>query len=203
MFVKPPKIVRLFYPNLVWKNQTATKKLWLTFDDGPHPDITPWILSVLNAEQVKATFFLVGRQIEEFPELVSEIKKNGHLIANHSYSHKNGWIADDSTYFQDIERCQKLMPENKLYRPPYGKLSFTQIQKLKKNYKLILWDVLSMDFSNSATASRIKNNVLNNVENGSIIVFHNNKKSFKNLKPVLKETIGELKKRGYTFSTIW
>ena len=203
MFVKPPKIVRLFYPNLVWKKQVATKKLWLTFDDGPHPDVTPWILSVLNTERVKATFFLVGRQMEEFPELVSEIKKNGHLIANHSYSHKNGWITDDSTYFQDIERCQKLMPENKLYRPPYGKLSFNQIQKLKKDYKLILWDVLSMDFSNSATASRIKNNVLNNVENGSIIVFHNNQKSFNNSKPVLKETITKLKKRGYTFSTIW
>ena len=105
--------------------------------------------------------------------------------------------------FQDIERCQKLMPENKLYRPPYGKLSFNQIQKLKKNYKLILWDVLSMDFSKSITTSRIKNNVLNNVENGSIIVFHNNQKCFKNLKSVLMETITELKKRGFTFSTIW
>jgi len=203
LFVKPPKIVRLFYPNLVWEKQVATKRLWLTFDDGPHPDVTPWILSMLNTEQVKATFFLVGRQMEAFPELVSEIKKNGHLIANHSYSHKNGWIIDDNTYFQDIERCQKLMPENKLYRPPYGKLSFTQIHKLKKDYMLILWDVLSMDFSNAATSSRIKNNVLNNVENGSIIVFHNNQKSFKNLKLVLKGTIAELKKRGYTFSTIW
>ena len=203
MFVKPPKIVRLFYPNLVWKKQEETKKLWLTFDDGPHPDITPWILSVLNTEQVKATFFLVGRQMEEFPELVSEIKKAGHLIANHSYSHKNGWVTGNKTYFQDIERCQKLMPENKLYRPPYGKLNFNQIHKLKKDYKLILWDVLSMDFSKSITTSRIKNNVLNNVENGSIIVFHNNQKSFNNLKPVLKETITELKKKGYTFSTIW
>ena len=90
-----------------------------------------------------------------------------------------------------------------MFRPPYGKLSFTQIHKLKKDYKLILWDVLSMDFSKSITTSKIKNNVLNNVENGSIIVFHNNHKSFKNLTPVLKETITELKKRDYTFSTIW
>ena len=95
------------------------------------------------------------------------------------------------------------MPGNKLYRPPYGKLCFTQIQKLKKNYKLILWDVLSMDFNNSIITSKIKNNVLNNVENGSIIVFHNNQKSFKNLKSVLMETIAKLKKRGFTFSTIW
>ena len=203
MFVKPPKIVRLFYPNLVWKKQEETKKLWLTFDDGPHPKVTPWILSALYTHQIKATFFLVGSQMEEFPELVNAIKKAGHLIANHSYSHKNGWITDNKTYFLDIERCQKLMPENKLYRPPYGKLSFNQIHKLKKDYKLILWDVLSMDFSKSITTSKIKNNVLNNVENGSIIVFHNNLKSFHNLIPILKETITELKKREYTFSTIW
>lgn len=203
MFVKPPKIIRLFYPSLIWKKQEETKKLWLTFDDGPHPEVTPWILSVLNAEQIKATFFLVGKQMENFPELVNEIKKGGHLIANHSYSHKNGWITDNSTYFLDIERCQKLMPGNKLYRPPYGKLSFNQIYQLKKKFKLILWDVLSMDFNNSTTSSKIKNNVLNNIENGSIIVFHNNQKSFNNLKPILKETIAKLKNRGYTFSTIW
>ena len=193
MFVKPPKIIRLFYPSLIWKKQEETKKLWLTFDDGPHPEVTPWILSVLNAEQIKATFFLVGKQMENFPELVNEIKKGGHLIANHSYSHKNGWITDNSTYFLDIERCQKLMPGNKLYRPPYGKLSFNQIYQLKKKFKLILWDVLSMDFNNSTTSSKIKNNVLNNIENGSIIVFHNNQKSFYNLKPILQETIAKLK----------
>jgi len=203
LFVKPSKIVRLFYPTLVWKKQESTKKLWLTFDDGPYPDVTPYILSMLNAEKIKATFFLVGSQMEEFPELVNAIENSGHLIANHSYSHKNGWVTGNKTYFQDIERCQKLMPENKLYRPPYGKLSFNQIHKLKKDYKLILWDVLSMDFSTSTTSSRIKNNVLNNVVNGSIIVFHNNQKSFNNSKPVLRETIAELKKRGYTFSTIW
>jgi peptidoglycan/xylan/chitin deacetylase (PgdA/CDA1 family) len=203
LFVKPPLLVRLFYPTLLWKKQTAAKKLWLTFDDGPQPEVTPWILAVLKEVGIKATFFLVGEQMEEFPELVNAIKEDGHLIANHSYSHKNGWFTANKTYFQDIVRCQKLMPENILYRPPYGKLSFNQIHKLKKDYKLILWDVLSMDFNKSITTSRIKNNVLNNVENGSIIVFHNNQKSFKNLKPVLKETITELKKRGFTFSTIW
>ena len=203
MFVKPPKIVRLFYPNLVWKKQTDAKKLWLTFDDGPHPDITPWILSVLNTEQIKATFFLVGRQMEEFPELVNAIKEDGHLIANHSYSHKNGWFTANKTYFQDIERCQKLMPMNRLFRPPYGKLSYGQIQKLKGQYKLILWDVLSMDFNQNTTADKVKKNVLKNAEKGSVIVFHNNKKSCENLRPILKETIAELKNKGFSFSTTW
>jgi len=203
LFVKPPKIVRLLYPSLVWKKQTDSKKLWLTFDDGPHPYVTAWILSILKTENIKATFFLLGREIQKFPKIIKKIKEEGHMIGNHSYSHKNGWTTANKTYFQDIEKCQKLMPNNKLYRPPYGKLNSTQIHKLKKEYELILWDVLSMDFSNSITTSRIKKNVLDNVENGSIIVFHNNKKSFKNLKLVLKEIIVELKKRGYAFSTIW
>ena len=203
MFVKPPKIVRLLYPSLVWKKKTDSKKLWLTFDDGPHPYVTTWILSILKTENIKATFFLLGREIQKFPKIIKKIKEEGHMIGNHSYSHKNGWTTANKTYFQDIEKCQKLIPNNKLYRPPYGKLNSTQIHKLKKEYKLILWDVLSMDFSNSITTSRIKKNVLDNVENGSIIVFHNNKKSFKNLKLVLKEIIVELKKRGYAFSTIW
>jgi len=203
LFVKPPKIIRLFYPNLIWKKKESTKKLWLTFDDGPDPQATPWILTILNNLKIKATFFLVGEQMEKFPETVNAIKDSGHLIANHSYSHNNGWTTKNSTYFEDIKKCQALMPENKLYRPPYGKISITQIYKLKKKYKLILWDVLSMDFSDCSTPSKIKKNVLNNVENGSIIVFHNNKKSLTKLKQSLKETISELKEKGYAFSTTW
>ena len=203
MFVKPPKIIRLFYPNLIWKKQTSTKKLWLTFDDGPDPQATPWILATLNNLQVQATFFLVGEQMDKFPDIVNTIRDSGHLIANHSYSHNNGWTTKNSAYFLDIEKCQKLMPENKLYRPPYGKISNPQIYKLKKKYKLILWDVLSMDFSNCSTPSKIRRNVLNNVENGSIIVFHNNKKNLNKLKQSLKKIISELKQKGYTFSTTW
>ena len=169
------KSIRAFSPSLVWKKKCSQNNIWLTFDDGPFPDITPFILNILKTEQVKATFFLVGEQMEKFPETVNAIKDSGHLIANHSYSHNNGWTTKNSTYFEDIKKCQALMPENKLYRPPYGKISITQIYKLKKKYKLILWDVLSMDFSDCSTPSKIKKNVLNNVENGSIIVFHNNK----------------------------
>jgi len=203
LFVKPPKIVRLFYPTLLWKKQTDAKKLWLTFDDGPQPEVTPWILAVLKEVGIKATFFLVGEQMEKFPELVNAIKEDGHLIANHSYSHKNGWFTANKTYLQDVEKCQKLMPMNRLFRPPYGKLSYGQIRKLKGQYKLILWDVLSMDFNQNTTADKVKNNVLKNAEKGSVIVFHNNKKSCENLRPILKETIAELKNKGFSFSTTW
>ena len=202
MFIKPPKIIRQFYPNLIWKKEDNSKNIWLTFDDGPHPEASAWILSLLKTEKINATFFLIGQEMQKFPELVDQIKKEGHKIANHSYSHKNGWITCNKSYLEDIEKCQKLMPGNDLFRPPYGKLSFTQIHKLKKKYKLILWDIMSMDFRTSSP-TKIINNVLDNIENGSIIVFHNNIKSLNNLKKSLPNIIKELKKRDYTFSTAW
>ena len=124
-------------------------------------------------------------------------------MANHSYLHKNGWLSNNSAYFNDIEKCQRLMPENKLFRPPYGKISPLQIRHLKKKYKIILWDVLSWDFSLNITPKKIKKNILENTTSGSILVCHNNQKSFKNLTPILKDTIQKLKQKGFVFSTTW
>ena len=203
MFVKTPKFIQKLFPSITWRKENAQNNIWLTFDDGPHQESTPFILNVLKEEQVKATFFLVGEQMEKHPELLNQIISEGHIVANHSYSHKNGWLSNNSTYFNDIEKCQKLIPENKLFRPPYGKISPLQIRRLKKNYKIILWDVLSWDFSLYNTPKKVKESVLKNTVSGSIIVFHNNKKSFKNLQPILKETIQELKQKGFSFSTTW
>ena len=203
MFVKTPKFIQKLFPSITWRKENAQNNIWLTFDDGPHPEVTPFILNVLKEEQVKATFFLVGEQMEKHPELLTQIISEGHIVANHSYSHKNGWLSNNSTYFNDIEKCQKLITENKLFRPPYGKISPLQISHLKKNYKIILWDVLSWDFSLYNTPKKVKESVLKNTVSGSIIVFHNNKKSFKNLQPILKETIQELKQKGFSFSTTW
>ena len=203
MFVKTPKFIQKLFPSITWRKENAQNNIWLTFDDGPHQESTPFILNVLKEEQVKATFFLVGEQMEKHPELLNQIISEGHIVANHSYSHKNGWLSNNSTYFNDIEKCQKLIPENKLFRPPYGKISPLQISYLKKNYKIILWDVLSWDFSLYNTPKKVKESVLKNTVSGSIIVFHNNKKSFKNLQPILKETIQELKQKGFSFSTTW
>ncbi|MBC8302908.1 MAG: polysaccharide deacetylase family protein [Pelagibacterales bacterium] len=203
MFVKTPKFIQKLFPSITWRKENAQNNIWLTFDDGPHQESTPFILNVLKEEQVKATFFLVGEQMEKHPELLNQIISEGHIVANHSYSHKNGWLSNNSTYFNDIEKCQKLIPENKLFRPPYGKISPLQISHLKKNYKIILWDVLSWDFSLYNTPKKVKESVLKNTVSGSIIVFHNNKKSFKNLQPILKETIQELKQKGFSFSTTW
>ena len=203
MFVTTPKFIQALFPSLVWRKETLDKEIWLTFDDGPTPEVTPWILSVLKKENVKATFFLVGQQIEEFPELIDSIIKGGHTIANHSYSHKNGWYTNKEKYLEDIENCQVLMPNNKLFRPPYGKITKGQIAVLKEKYKIILWDVLSYDFQKNRSPKRVKENIINNTTAGSIIVMHNNQVSFENLQPILEETIQILKKKGFRFSTTW
>ena len=203
MFVKTPKFIRFFFPSLIWEKENTKNEIWLTFDDGPSPETTPLILDILKQENVKATFFLIGSEIEQYPKLFKLIIANGHIVANHSYSHKNGWKCNNTSYFDDIEKCQRLMPENKLFRPPYGKISPFQIQHLKKEYKIILWDVLSWDFSLKIKPQKIKENILNNTNSGSILVLHNNDKSLKNLKPILVETIQKLKQKGFLFSTTW
>ena len=203
MFAKTPKFIQLLFPKLVWRKDSLSKEIWLTFDDGPYPEVTPFILSILKKENVKATFFLVGQQIEKFPDLTERIIKNGHLIANHSYSHKNGWFTSKEKYLNDIESCQRLMPDNKLFRPPYGKITKTQITLLKEKYKIILWDVLSYDFNQKISPKRVQENIIKNTTSGSIIVMHNNPVSFNNIQLVLEKSIKKLKAKGYNFSTSW
>jgi len=203
LFVKIPKFIQILFPSIIWRKKNYQNNIWLTFDDGPTPKVTTFILNILKEEKVKATFFLVGEQIEQQPDLYNKIISDGHVIANHSYSHINSWKSNTVDYLNDIEKCQKLMPKNKLFRPPYGKISALQIWRLKKKYKIILWDVLSWDFSLSISPSKVKKNVMKNTTQGSIIVFHNNQKSFQNLTSILKETIQELKQKGFSFSTTW
>ena len=203
MLISPPKIIRAFFPSLVWRKENTKNKIWLTFDDGPHPIVTPFILQILKEENVKATFFLIGKEIKKYPNIFQNIINEGHLVANHSYSHKNGWLTSNKAYLKDIEKCQKIMPKNKIFRPPYGKISPFQIRKLKKIYQIILWDILTCDYSKHITANKIKQNVLLNIQSGSIIVFHNNAKSYNHLKKILQETIQEIKKNGFVFSTTW
>lgn len=203
VIIKPSKFLRKLFKSLIWERKNNQKEIWLTFDDGPHPKTTDFILKTLKEENIKATFFLVGEQIETFPDLYKRIKLEGHTIGNHTYSHLNGWITKNKIYFNDIEKCQKLMPENLLFRPPYGKLSFWQIKKLKKQFKLVLWDVLSGDYKKNITPFQVKKNILKHSESGSIIVMHNNKNSLAKIKPILKSTIRELKRKKFKFRSTW
>ena len=164
LFVKIPKFIQILFPSITWRQKNYQNNIWLTFDDGPTPKVTPFILNTLKEEKVKATFFLVGKQIEQQPDLYNKIISDGHVIANHSYSHINSWKSNTIDYLNDIEKCQKLMPKNKLFRPPYGKISALQIRRLKKKYKIILWDVLSWDFSLSIAPNKVKKNVMKNTK---------------------------------------
>lgn len=201
MFVKTIAFFRFLYPSIIWKKK-GVKKIWLTFDDGPTPEVTEYILSVLKSEKILATFFLVGQDILNNQRIFQKIKADGHTIGNHTNSHLNGWKTCSKKYIQDIEKCQELMKENVLFRPPYGKMTSKQILNLKKKYKLILWDILSYDFKEK-NPTKLKSNVLNNISDGSIVVFHNNTKSYKLLKETLRDIIVELKGMGYSFSSSW
>ena len=203
MFVKVPKFVQRIFPSITWRKKNTKNNVWLTFDDGPTPEVTPFILNTLRKMDIKATFFLVGEQIDRYPELFNQIMNDGHRVANHSYSHINSWKSKSSVYLNDIEKCQKFMPGNNLFRPPYGRITPSQIMRLKKKYQIILWDVLSWDFSLSISSKKVKQNVLKNTTEGSIIVFHNNEKSFNTLKKILEKTLIELKQKKISFSIAW
>ena len=213
MFTKVPNFIQRFFPNIIWKKTTDEKKIWLTFDDGPEEEVTEFILKTLKKLNIKASFFLIGKNIQAFPELTKEIIKEGHIIGNHSFSHLNGFKSKNEEYIYDIELGQKVINEKlvemgitnkiKIFRPPYGRILPQQIKRLKENYKIVMWDVFSWDFKKNISPEKIYNNVIDNVTEGSILVFHNNKKSLYNLKLTLEHTLIKLKEKGFVFSTTW
>lgn len=200
---KMPKILQKIFPSLVWKCLTNEKKVWLTFDDGPNPKVTNYILNVLKKNNIKATFFCVGNKIEQYPDIINKIKQEGHTIGNHSYSHINGFKTSTKKYINDISKCQELIPNTKIFRPPFGKITPIQISKLKQDFKIIMWDVMAYDFRDSLTKEECLLNVTDNVESGSIIVLHDNLKSFEKIKYLLPKIIDKLKDRKFNFSEIW
>jgi len=203
LFVKTPiALVEILFPSLIWKNKTNEKKIWLTFDDGPDEIVTDFLLSVLRKLKIKATFFLIGKQVKQYPVITKKILDANHYIGNHSYSHIDGFLTSKKEYISDIDRASYLI-DSKIFRPPYGKIRPIQLRHLKKKYKIIMWDILSWDFKKNISSDKLYKNVINNVENGSIIVFHNNMKSYKNLKQNLEKILLKLQKEGYSFSTTW
>tara|TARA_R110001592_G_scaffold166877_1_gene402136 strand:+ start:50 stop:667 length:618 start_codon:yes stop_codon:yes gene_type:complete len=199
--VKTPLAIKKSFPSLVWDIPNNTKTIYLTFDDGPTPEITTWVLETLKKHKIKATFFVVGENVKKHPEIYQQLINEGHAIGNHTYNHLNGWKTKSSDYLQNIEKCAELVDSN-LFRPPYGRIKNTQIRKLKQHYKIIMWDVLSGDFDFKTSPEQCADNVIENVKPGSIIVFHDSAKAEKNLKYALPKALEYLKQQGFTFGVI-
>lgn len=199
--IRPPKVFRRLFSHAHFRFKEQEKIVYLTFDDGPHLEATPFVLSVLKKHQVKATFFLLGKNVEKHPNLVEKLRMEGHTIANHGMNHKDGWKTPFMTYIKDIKQGKKVVKSN-IFRPPYGRLGFFQYLILKRTEKIVFWDVLSGDFDDSITGEQVVSNVLSNVRNGSIIVMHESNKSFKNVRTSLNEILTQLLDKGYRFDVI-
>ena len=199
--VKSPTLFRLLYPSCIWKIPNANNEIFLTFDDGPNPEYTERILSVLAEKKVLATFFCIGNQVESHPQLFKKIIAAGHSLGNHSQTHKNGWRTTNTEYINDVKSCAEQI-NSKLFRPPYGKISSKQLKTLKDKYHVIMWDVIGGDFDFNLKAEDIKHNILKNTQSGSIIVLHDNPKFAAKMLAVLPQIIDELILKGFRFSAI-
>jgi len=201
--VKTPNFIPKLFRNQVWNFSTKKKVLYLTFDDGPTPEITDWVLDTLQKYNAKATFFCIGKNIEQHPEIFQNILEQGHTVGNHTYNHLNGWKTNTEEYLQSILKTEKLIQKSKIFRPPYGKIKPSQTKLLiEHNYKIIMWSVLSGDFDSEITSEKCLNNVLKNTEKGSVIVFHDSIKAFEKLQIVLPQILEYFSKKGCIFKKI-
>lgn len=206
-WIKTNRIIKALFSNYTWDLPItgSSNTVYLTFDDGPIPEITNWVLNELKKYNVKATFFCIGNNIDENPDLFKTVITEGHSIGNHTFNHLNGWKTSSKAYIENTKLCadsiQKNSPsalKSKNFRPPYGKITASQSRKIRKlGYKIIMWDVLSGDFDQTLSKEKCLNNVLSNVKPGSIIVFHDSIKAFKNLKYVLPKTLTYLKENNF------
>lgn len=202
-WVKTNRFIKTIFPNYVWEVPNHENKVYLTFDDGPTPEITEWTLAQLKLHNAKATFFCIGDNVRKFPEIFQKVINEGHSVGNHTFNHLNGWKTNTEEYISntklyETEHCTLTTEHCNLFRPPYGKIKPSQSKILRKQgYKIIMWDVISYDFDASITPKKCLENVLKNVQSGSIIVFHDSKKAFQNLEFVLPRTLQFLNEKGY------
>jgi peptidoglycan/xylan/chitin deacetylase (PgdA/CDA1 family) len=200
---KTPGIVKSLFPQFVWHIPTNERVLYLTFDDGPTPNITDWVLNCLAAYEAKATFFCIGNNIAKNPDVFERVLHSGHTVGNHTYNHLMGWKTKTKDYINDViltEELLKKWTDNKFLRPPYGKFKITQAKELlKQGYKVILWDVLSYDWDEGVSPEKCEDNIVSKSESGSIIVMHDSLKAASNLTVVLPKVLEHFSKLGYTF----
>ena len=196
-----PKIIRSLYPSEVLWDIDSQSSVYLTFDDGPHPVVTPWVLKQLEKHGAKATFFCLGKNVEQYPETYQMILDAGHSVGNHTYSHQKGFRMSTLRYIEDVAFAANYI-HSELFRPPYGQISRTQIKRLSQHYRIVMWTVMSRDYSQYVNGETCFLNATKGVEPGAIIGFHDSLKSFDNLKYALPKVLQFYKERNINLRAI-
>lgn len=200
--VRPGQWIRWFYPRVLWRGDKKERSVYLTFDDGPIPEVTPWVMEVLKQHHIRATFFCVGENVDKYSNVYQQVLNQGHQVGNHTYHHINTWSHSKRKYFESIEQA-KIHINSNLFRPPHGKIYPWNVRRLKKQFdEVVMWDVLSCDYDRRLTSDKVYRNVIDNVRNGSIIVFHDSLKAWPHLKVVLPKVIEWLIMNNYQFKLI-
>lgn len=199
--LSPPKFFQRLFPSLIWSFPDEKDAVFLTFDDGPTEDVTFWVLDQLKKYDAKATFFVLGKNVELNPHIYERVVAEGHKIGNHTYSHQKGWATDTSQYIQDVDFANDFVHSN-LFRPPYGRVKPSQLRVLKQRYKIVMWNVLSMDYSRRVSPRKVVNNVINHIQPGAIIVFHDSRKAERNLRYALPRVLEAISQKGLKFKKI-
>lgn len=199
MFIEqPPNIVRYLYPDAIWRMDKDERAIYLTFDDGPIPVVTPWVLDILDHYGIKATFFMVGDNIRKHPTEFQMVKERGHRLGNHTFNHIRGFEYTTPQYLENTEKANQYL-QTDLFRPPHGHMRMLQYHALRKRYKIIMWDLVTRDYSKHMTGKGVLRNIKHYVRNGSIITFHDSLKAEKNLRYALPKAIEWLLSQGYEF----
>ena len=194
-----PRFIQRLYPERIWAFSREEKSIYLTFDDGPIPEVTPWVLDELKKYNAKATFFCIGENVQKHPEIFQRILSEGHSVGNHTFNHLNGWKTATSEYIENVDKAEGQMGNNskfkiqdsRLFRPPYGKITSKQAKILqRKGFKIVMWDIISYDYDANTSPEKCLQNVLKNIKPGSVIVFHDSLKAEKNLRFVLPKVLG-------------
>lgn len=202
--VKTPWLIKKLFPVGIWDIPAAANTIYLTFDDGPHPQITPFVLEELRKYNAKATFFCIGNNVEKYKDTYEAILQQDHAVGNHTQDHLNGWNTSDDVYIKNIRQAQQHIQSN-LFRPPYGRIKRRQAALLRKLFpemKIIMWNVVSADFDTNINSEKCTRNVLKHTKAGSMLVFHDSEKAFPRLLKTLPVVIKELSERGFVFEKI-
>lgn len=200
---RTPLLIQVFYPSLTWHKSRKEKNIYLTFDDGPIPEMTPLVLDILSVYKVKATFFCVGDNVEKHPDIFQQIISAGHKVGNHTHNHLDGWKTSKHDYLGNVASCRHTisgkLAYQSIFRPPYGKASRAQLKELQSTHEIVMWDVLSGDFDQSLTPKACLQNCIKATQNGSIVIFHDNIKAKTNLTYALPKYIEDSLEKGYKF----